>query len=1142
MRQEHKILEIGQERISFDIEISDLIDDELLSKLNFLEKESKYKHFSKIYVGGVAALSRQNREINPDWMSQSANSFREILYIPRKVKNKHLQQILTDYFGKNYTKEETEKYKSYLNVLYSLFSDIAHHFSGVTNVSEKCYEISEGFIIRANNLNKDTYFEAIRLYKQYLKLLVLTAIDMHRRIDECIKDNKREPGTIRIFINNSYDSKAYFFSKIDKTWLQWLWTNTFFSHLRNIKQNSEDKHNNYSELDYLRNMAENDPETVTEIILSIPVTVNNAVIVFYLIWIMSLLPAIQIKILINKMHKENWISLAKSFHVNGYNFTEIVQQIIDLNDSLTVLQLAQQLLSVKQKDNFEHKKSSYDIKSPFIVSHILECDIFKVISNIEKEYLEDAIKMMCDVIANSIGLGKTSKNDTFDYEDIFHFYDVDIFSLELDKIVDSRRQKKDLAAVVATIKKLIERISNIDTKSVNWFTYIKNLPSSRISWRLKLFSISQAPQKLRNELRISLFKIFEAEDSYNIEDDPEYQKLLKSCFAYLNQEDQKLYINMIFSHYPSKIKTYPEKLFYKDIAVELLSCITSYLSDEKKGEAENVFGKKVNKDYIPKPLIGEIRAGTVSYQSPENLDLYTVPEIIKNLKTEWTPQILEEKYTFDDFLKPRGAKGLSYALTIDVKLRLDEYLLRIKEFLDLKSIDILYLCAALRGIEELLRNKHSLTLVQARQLLTFFNDLSNNNDFLGIPEQKRYDLYTSSKWTEANRSSIDILVHLLIDKTIGKEIVKTESSIFIKLILYWFTFSHSPQTEEEKQSPQELHGIAINSVRGRAYEAFIEFVYKHKTLTENIKRIFTKALSDKSLAIKFCIGRYFSVLYYRDKKFIMELRDQTFPFDNPTNFQAAFSGFLSTDLYLDLFTKMDKYYSYAISLDTESNNNESGLYPSFDQLLATHLALAFVFADLKINNKLFMQFWNKKNAVRHKEFISFIGQSSLNNDHISEEWLAKKKVDKQKLIRFWNWCLKKTTDAEVLSGFGFWINPKKEVLDDKIAIRNIARTFRRTNGKINWDYGFLKRLPAFARADSIETLEAITYYLLDFDGKLNPNRHSPLYFDKEIKDALKYIYKSDSKQLKQKVIELINNLISLGGQVFWDLEEIIMNN
>ncbi len=77
-----------EEPAAEDVELTELIDRDLISKLDSIKASGNLsKKYSEIYSGGVYALKARNRRENPDWMSQSANSFREILYILKKLES-----------------------------------------------------------------------------------------------------------------------------------------------------------------------------------------------------------------------------------------------------------------------------------------------------------------------------------------------------------------------------------------------------------------------------------------------------------------------------------------------------------------------------------------------------------------------------------------------------------------------------------------------------------------------------------------------------------------------------------------------------------------------------------------------------------------------------------------------------------------------------------------------------------------------------------------------------------------------------------------------------------------------------------------------------------------------------------------------
>jgi hypothetical protein len=1124
-----------------DTELSDLIDHELLSKLDSLKNQSIDNSLSEIYQGGVISMSGANRRINPDWMAQSANSFREILYIQRVRYNKNVFQILDELLKKTHTKDDVEKYKKYSNNLYSLFSDVAHHFSKESSRS-KVYEIGENFSIKASELNEEIYFEAVRLYKQYLKLLVVTALEIHRKIDTYIINGDKDINAIKVLIKSSPDSKSYFYSKANNNWLTWLWENSFFAHLKKASFNSEGIYPGFSELDYLRRMAIEESKTVAEIVRSIPISESNEIVAVYLFWIIDDLPANQISQLVDKIYNEQWVSLIKNYRISGYDVKKTVEKLVHEQDTLTILTLAKSLLTIKSKDKFD-KKVTYYRESPFIVHHLIDSGLFDALQSIESTHIGKTLKIVNEILSEIIKLGNIDESKVFLYDDLLPLYDIDIFLFDFEKAKQDRSSPKDFLAFIALLKILIEKSfkDNIATKVRIFFSYIDSLPASRVTWRLRLFTMAQCPHFFKKELREAFFRLFKVENSYDIEGGPEYRHALRKCFPYLTKADQRLYVRNTFQYFSEKAKNNPNESWPNITAWQILSSIKRYLIAKELDSVKTIFGHECSDNYVPSPSIGVQHSGFVSYQSPVSLETYTIQDIIKNLKNNWTPQKLKEQYRSDNFLTPRRAEGLGNELRADIKKRTDEYLNHINDFLDIDNIDLQYLYYPLRGIEEMLREGGKLTIEQAKLLLGFFNNLTDKINISNAINDYGKESEFLSRWTEANKVSSDILIYIINDK-IGKEIVRDFENVIVKLIEYWFSFSNSPSQDWVEQFPYELHGIAINSIRGKAYEVFVEFVRKRKVLTEDIKTLFKYALEDESYAVQFCIGRYLASFYYIDKSFIVDFLPQIFPYNNPElkeKFIAVWSGYLSNNLYIDLYNILEKYYSFAISVESKPAGKTNSMYKTFDESLAIHLALAFVHTNLQIGDSLFLQFWNNKNVDRHHEFITYIGQYAITKDRISEVWFEKNKIDKAKLLQLWDWCLMNIPDPETLSGFGSWINYRKEVLDESAIIEKFSKTLEKTGGKISWDYGFLRRLPTFARKNREETIKAITYYLLDSNGRINSNRHQPFYYDKEIKDALEIIYRNSEGQYKQKVTDLINALISAGGKPFWDLEEIL---
>jgi hypothetical protein len=979
----------------------------------------------------------------------------------------------------------------------------------------------------------------------------MNQLELHKKIEEFFK-----AGVVLADVNVAQnllvndDAKRFFFSLADSSWLDWLWQNGLLNGIKNKSDDLIPVSYQLPELDYMVSMAEKDPAMVTEIILDKGTATKegnlNLEVINRFLWIMTILPAEQIKLLTAKIRDEKWSYLMRAFRKTGYEFENIVKKLVEHEENEAILELAQAIFSVKSKTEISEKGNSFSLDDPFYVSDLSVSGIFEALANIQDSHKERAIQIATGILEEIVKLAEPDETGVFNYTDLFALYDVDFFTLEIED-KRSYSYREDIKNLAATIKKLVERAigekcsDQAEAKKI--FKYIDKLPSCRSTWRLRLFTLAQCPEVFKDGLKEAFFKLFSVKNYYEIEGGTEYKKSLKIAFPHLSDNDQRDYVTKVFQYFSDKASKDPDKVWIKRTGWEIMSSICSYLKDDEPQKCEQIFGSKCDGKYEPEPSMKMGEAGIVNPKSPVNLSDYTIDKIIANLKSEWTEEKLNEQFKRDDFLSPRGVEGLSDALKEDIKKRTDKYLDNINGFFDRGDIHPHYMYSLLRGIEEMLRNKQSLSLKQIGQILGLFEAIKNEGE--KNPFRRRKDESWLVDWIEVHTVITDILLAILSDKTIKEDIHKAHRNQIRDILSYLFTIKDSPSKENEKPDSSEPYHVAINSVRGRAYEAFVVFTENDgKTLANDIKEIYKNVLSDDSLAIRFVIGRYIASFYFRDKEFIVNLLSEIFPKDDPSKkdlYLASWEGYLSNILYDKLFVELRDYYSHAITLDPKDYTQRK-YSKGLDESLAIHLALAFAHLGLEIEDSLFTQFWAKSNIVRHKEFISFIGQSCLNKDVVTDEWLKENKVDKGKLLKFWDWALDNSNvpEPEDLSGFGFWINPNKEIIDDSIVVEKMAETLKRSRGSIYWDYGLLRRLPIFAEKNGEKTLEIIFSYLIDSKGDLNQNHRASVMYQPEFREALKIIHKNGDGAMRQKVTELVNTLIEKGSSIFWGLKEILV--
>lgn len=979
----------------------------------------------------------------------------------------------------------------------------------------------------------------------------MSQLQIHKRIDDFIKAGSATASidVAREFVTHNEDSKRYFFSQANESWVRWFFDNGLFEELKKKAEDTTKYGYRLSELEYLTRMAEKEPQTVADIILSISISKEtfNPEVIDRFFWITGLLPTTQIKQILPKILAENWLFLMSPFSRSGYEYQKMVEKLNEAKDYEAILILTKIILTVRAKEEFSDSERFSISDKLFYLGDISETGIFDVITNEENPKKEESLKVILDTLATVVDLGKEREETVFDKTEPFYLLDVDIFTLELDTNKRSHF-REDIQNLVATAKVLIRSLlgtlceNETETKRI-YATYIATMPDSLTCWRLKLYAITRCPEMFKAEIKEALFRVFNAGERYfEIDGGAEYHQGLIAGFSSLEEAVKREYVSEVIKYYGANLDDKDREKWRKRDGLEILTYIKKDLTLDEVASSETVFGKILDSDDIaPHPSVGEVTSGFISHKSPFNPSEISIDELITHLKTDSTPKALSEQFKGDDFLNPRGAEGLSNAIKEDFKVRRTEYLSNLTKFFDRDTIDAGYIYAILRQIEDMLRAKEVFTDDEYIQIINFFDLIKQSGELKEFePADTRSHL---ADWITVHKSMADVLLEILAVMKESQSFKDNREKIF-SIVKYLLSIKSSPDADDDKRESNEPAHVAINSVRGQAYRAFVQFTYNegNKTLSEDVKTLYEHILdTDTSNAVRFTIGQFLASFYFRDIPFITGLLPKLFPQAEAGKeklYFATWEGYLASSLYKELFVALQSYYEYAVKTNPESYPDRKYL-KGLDETLAVHIALAYAHFDFKIGDPLFDLFWNTPNETRHYEFVSFIGRTCITRSQAGDAWFAENKVNKEKLIEFWNWIISTDVNIEpkAFSGFGFWINPDKEIIDEKIIIKNLAVTLEKSEGEVDWDYGLTRRMKVFAEIDPVNTLEIIRHFLLQ-GGELNSHRRAPLFsIDSEIKEALKVIYKNEP--LKVKVTELIDYLIEKGSSVFWGLKEVL---
>ncbi|KND51843.1 MAG: hypothetical protein ABA06_01120 [Parcubacteria bacterium C7867-001] len=976
-------------------------------------------------------------------------------------------------------------------------------------------------------------------------------LQLHRKIDEFLKAGiaTASVDVAQGFIHGNEDSKRYFFAQANESWLRWFFDNGLFEELKKKAEDPTKYGYRLSELEYLTRMADKEPQTVVDIILSISITKDtfNPEVIDRFFWITGLLPITQIKQILPKILSENWLLLMSPFSKSGYEYQKMVEKLSEAKDYDALLILTQIILTVRAKEEFADSERFFISDKLFYLGDINATGIFDVITNTENPKKEEFLKVTLDTLAIVVDLGKEREETVFDKTEPFYLLDVDIFALELDTGKRSHL-REDIQNLVATAKVLVRSTigslceNELETRRI-YDTYIATLPDSLTCWRLKLYSITRCPEVFKVEIKEALFRAFNVGERYfEIDGGAEYHRGLIAGFGALDDATKREYVSKVIEYYGATLDDKDREGWRKRDGLEILGYIKTYLTPEEFTISEPILGViPTGEVVVPHPSVGKVTSGMVLHKSPFNPADITIDELINHLKTDSTPKALNEQYKNDDFLSPRGAEGLSDAIKEDFKIRRVEYLSNLNKFFDRDAIDPVYVYGLLRQVEDMLRAKEAFSTTEYLQLISFFTLIEQSGTEVEFEPAEERPYWAD--WITVHKSMADVLLEILALMKDSQTFKDNRAQIF-SLVKYLLSIKSSPDAEDDKRESNEPAHVAINSVRGQAYRAFVQFTYNegNKTLSEDVKTLYEHVLAtDSSNAVRFTIGQFLASFYFRDIPFITSLFPKLFPKAEAGKEKAYFAtweGYLASSLYKELFEALREYYEYAINIDPETYPDRKYL-KGLDETLAVHIALAYAHFDFNIGDPLFDLFWNTANETRHYEFVSFVGRTCITRSQAGDAWFAENNVSKEKLIEFWNWII--ATDipieSKAFSGFGFWINPDKEIIDEKILIQNLSTTLEKSEGEVDWDYGLTRRIKVFAEIDPENTLEIIRHFLLQ-GNELNSHRRAPLFsIDTEIKEALEIIYTNE--RLKQGVEDLINLLIERGSSVFWGLKDIL---
>ncbi len=975
------------------------------------------------------------------------------------------------------------------------------------------------------------------------------------------------------------DSRQYFFSKADESVLDWLWTNGFLDLFKEAPDASDSYSYRTPEISYLVKVAPKAPEKVAEIILNENLSTTadkfRPELIDQILRICEVLPQPQLAQVIPKIHKQEWTKLMEKYNRWGFEYEKIFKVLIAANDYTTILLLADSVLAIRSREEVGNKDLRFGSVNPFYFNELSYTRVFEFLANVPEDKLEETLSLVSSIINKIVLLGgESEEGQVFPVQESFYLFDVDFFSLELDS-KKPLSYRDNVLELMAVIKTLVDRLIGgncSDSVSVRNFyvKYVQPLPESRAMWRLKLYVLSLCPRVFVSELRSAFFKLFEVEKYYDIMSDTEYEKALGKAFYTLSTEDKELYVNQVITYFTRKAKENPDEPWHTGHGSELLTMIQSHLTDTQRAKVTSA-GFTFISNYEPSPSVGEVRGGTVYTRGPitqDEYDVLTLSDVAQKLRSEWAPKQLRETYKNDDFLNPRNAEGAGDLIRNGAVNRLQDYVNNAHLFFDRDVLDSHYTYSYFRGIEEAIKNNRQLAQVidwapLISTCLAIVKSGTEDSFQTGSRERESGDSWLAG-W-DGVHSAIGDVMQMLLKEENGTLPVdfSTHRDSLLEIITYLLTFKDPIPADEELETatsktssggePQKVTDpftMAINSARGRAFQAFVYFIYpdgKHfdkeadVRIADDVKGVYERTLdAEDTRAIMFMFGHYLPQFYFRDTAWVHTQLPKIFP-SAPERYHlylAAWEGFLTNNLYREMFTDSFLAELYIRGVGDTKIEKTRRYFREPDEGIATHIALAFIYYDdARFGNPLFKLFWEEGTLEQRKEFVGFIGKSIISGgDPKVDEYLKKNPAVRKLLKTLWDWLLETQTEPAIFREFGFWSSLKKDLFDTAWLAERIRETLEKTNGVFDWDYGLSQISADLSLSAPEDMLKVTKLFFIDGGIKAGHHRH-PYFVDPEWFDVFKNLLQNPTT--KAGTIDLIDELVREGGSPFWGLKTLV---
>lgn len=533
--------------------------------------------------------------------------------------------------------------------------------------------------------------------------------------------------------------------------------------------------------------------------------------------------------------------------------------------------------------------------------------------------------------------------------------------------------------------------------------------------------------------------------------------LLKDSFAQLSAEPQQSILAWMDADTPEEpirrfLEAVEEAVSEEKIARfrnihrrDRLGILTGQLPEpyQRKYEAlVTEFGPADPADRLPIRTFSQV--GSLSPRSSEDLAKMTVDEVIEYLAS-WKPG--------SDIFAPT-ADGLGGVLTSAVIHRPAEFIAVVHQF---RTLDPTYARSFFAGVTAIVKGG---TKVDWKPVLEFATWVSTQPR--GIANRRGGLLVADPDWGWTRDSIIDLLKAGFES---GEERLPHEHRILAWNALVPLTDDPFPSLEDEKGERFEPSFVSINSTRGRALYAVLEYAQWVRNVENarkspeaapvtlgvmpEVKEVLDRHLDisrEPTLTIRSVYGQELSFLASLDWEWFRANLGRILPLEqaNSKYFEAAWDSFVVFNQpYDNLLRELEPAYRKAVAEMNQPRMMRSPESP--ESRLADHLIAYYWRGNIAFESKdrLLEDFYTRAPESVRGHAMWFIGRSVGGwDDAAPKEVFDRLRSLMERRLRIAEQSASITPYAKELAGFGWWFTSEK--FDDEWSLKILLSVLRLT--------------------------------------------------------------------------------------------------